>query len=126
MIAITQRGGTHYVERQGRLWAKIVSGVLLAPWLLLTLLPLLTGYGFSPLDLVWTILLFVPAAALSFGHGRTKRHRVIAVTDARQVAGGTLVTVVDAQQGTHQLIVSADAAEGIADSLTGHEHVDGQ
>ncbi|MCB2411777.1 hypothetical protein LGT39_02800 [Demequina sp. TTPB684] len=124
MIEITQRGGTYYVERRGRTWAKVCSGILLVPWLLLTLLPLLAGYGFAPLDVVWTLVWFTPAALLSFGPGRTKRHEIIAMLDARDVAGGVLMTVMDARQVTHQLVVNGDASAAMASALSGSPNSD--
>lgn len=104
------------IVKPGRAWARVVGGILAAIWGL-GLIGLFAGGGFF-LFMFATVLFGAPAAVLIFGPGDTKLHLIRALLDVRDVAGGSLVTLVDERQRRHELITDRVTAEAVRTTLT--------
>lgn len=114
MTKLVLRYSRYYVKTKGRTGARVGSGVLLAGWVLLVLLPVLFG---EPVSLawiaVWSLVLFVPAALLSSTAGKTRLTKVRAILEGRNVPGGFYLVVMDERNERHEMVVDAARAQDL-------------
>jgi hypothetical protein len=115
MRIVNARGG-YYVERKSRFGMALGAVLLGIAWFVLAI-PLFIG-GSGGTALVLTVVLGIPAIVLAAKAAR-KRWKITAVIEARQVAGGVLVHVMDVRQVAHQLVTDEQTAQGLAHVLTG-------
>lgn len=120
MKRITIVKDAFFVERPGLVWAQVVAGVLLAPWLLAMLWALFTTSDSAALvAFLWTLLTFIPAVALRIIWGSTRRYRIAAVVEARDVPGGAFMVVVDVLGARHEVVTTPGIARGVSYELAG-------
>lgn len=115
MWSIEQRGGTYGLKKSGKVWASIISGVLLAAWLIAAIgVAVAADPYLYPYLLVWTIVLVLPAWIISRTLGQTQHRHIAAVVSAQEAMGGTVLTVMDHKNERHDIVTTPHIAQAIA------------
>lgn len=115
MKRLILHNGAYHVETPPRGPARVIAGAMLAVFLIVALTNAVEGSWGAVL--LWTLLLGVPAFIVSQVWGSTKRHRVAAVVEAREVPGGALLAVMDVRNVRHELVVDPAVARGLTVAL---------
>jgi hypothetical protein len=107
--------GAYHVETPPRGPSRVIAGTMLGVFLIAALTNAVEGSWGAVF--LWALLLGAPAFAVSQLWGSTKRHRVAAVVEAREVPGGALLAVMDVRNVRHDLVVDPAVARGLAVAL---------
>jgi hypothetical protein len=114
---IARHWGKPAVRVKGSGWATLGSLVLLVVGLLLVI-----AAFYTPLPDAWFVLTFgivaVVGAFVAGRRGKTRNHYIKAMVSAQNVPGGTHVVVLDVRGERHELVMSEQAAVGLAQILS--------
>lgn len=122
MKRITYTRSGWVVERVSR-YGMALGAILLGVAWFIVCVPLMPSGRWWGLIFLATLIFGIPAAILAAKSGRQRR-RIIAVIDAREVAGGVLLRVVDERQVQHELVTDNHTAERLAHGFTGQASVE--
>lgn len=115
MKTIVNRKGGYYVNKRGSGVAAFFAIVIGVGCAVMSLPLFVAGSAYA-----WPafLILGLPTVLLAMLAAR-KRTRIIAVLDARQVAGGIMLRVMDKDRVTHDVLTDEATSQGLAHILTG-------
>lgn len=108
-----------YVERKHR-WVPGILSVLMATLAFVVFIPVFVERGLAvPTSFLLLMLGAVACVVVLAQLGSRKRWQIAAVLESQHITGGVLVTVIDIEQGSHQLLTDESTSRALSDSLAG-------
>lgn len=121
MKRIVNRNGGYWIEKPQSTAAGVVVTITGLLWAVFGTTSLIAG---TPGGAVLATLIFGIPAMLIATLARTRRYRVAAVLDARQVAGGVWLNIMDDRNVRHEVVTDEATSQGVAYVLTGRTGVE--